>query len=52
VPALFIWHTVKEVQLVVKVTLGAVLPAGSLKVTVRVVEAALPQPSVVVSVIV
>jgi hypothetical protein len=52
VPALFIWHTVKEAQVAVKVTLGAVFPAGSDMVTSWVVEAALPHPSVVVSVIV
>ena len=51
-PALFIWQVVNEVQLVVNSTCGAVLFAGSLRLTLRVVEAALPQPSVVVSVIV
>jgi hypothetical protein len=52
VPALFVWQTVNEAQLAVKVAVGAVLPAGSLSDTSRVVEAALPQPSVVVRVIV
>jgi hypothetical protein len=51
-PALLNWHTVNDVQLAVNVAVGALLPAGSLRVTLRVVEADLPQPSVVVNVIV
>ena len=51
-PALFVWQTVNEAQLAVNVAVGAVFPAGSLSDTSRVVEAALPQPSVVVRVIV
>ena len=47
-----IGHTVKEAQVAVKVAVGAVFPAGSLSDTSLVVEAALPQPSVVVRVIV
>ena len=52
VPELLVVHSVNDVQATVKVTLGAVLPAGSDRLTLRVVEAVLPQPSVVVSVIV
>jgi hypothetical protein len=52
VPALFPTQIVKELHVAVNVTDGAVLPAGSLIVTSRVVEADLPHPSVVVSVIV
>ena len=48
-PALFIWHT-RAVQVTVKVAVGGTLVAGSVIVTVRVVLAALPQPSVLVSV--
>ena len=51
VPALLVWQT-RPVQVAVKVAVGATLVAGSVIVTVRVVLAALPQPSVVVSVIV
>ena len=50
--ALLNWHVVYVGQLAVNATLGGWLPAGSLSVTLRVVEANLPQPSVVVSVIV
>jgi hypothetical protein len=50
--ALLNWHVVYVGQLAVKATLGGWLDAGSVSVTLRVVEAALPQPSVVVSVIV
>ena len=52
VPVLFIWQIVNDAQVAVNAAVGAVLFAGSLRLRLRVVEAALPQPSVVVSVIV
>ena len=45
-------QVVNDAQVAVNVDVGAVLLAGSTRFTVRVVEADLPQPSVVVSVIV
>ena len=52
VPALLKVQVVYVGQLDVNAARGAVLPAGSTRFTVRVVEANSPQPSVVVSVIV
>ncbi len=52
VPALLNVQVVNDAQLEVNCGTGAVLPAGSTRFTLRVVEANLPQPSVVVSVIV
>jgi hypothetical protein len=52
VPALLNVHVVNDTQLEVNCGAGAVLPAGSLRVNALDVDAALPHPSVVVSVIV
>jgi hypothetical protein len=52
VPALLNAQVVKDTQLAVNCGTGAVLPAGSTRLMLRVVEAVLPQPSVVVNVIV
>jgi hypothetical protein len=52
VPALLVVQTVNVGQLTENTAAGGWLPAGSTSETLRVVEANLPQPSVVVSVIV